>query len=293
MESRVCIILVNYNGTTDTIECVKSLLHITYSEYKIIVIDNGSTEKLEVMEHEILQDERVIVIDIDNNLGFAGGNNYAIDYCKKMYDPEFYLLLNNDTVVKENFLLELVTTAHNWSNIGIVTGKIYLFSKPDEFWYAGGALDLNTGWTSHFGAKEKDNGQYDVDREVTFASGCLWLLPRDTIESIGLMRTEYFLYYEDADYCYRVSEKGKKIVYCHNSAIFHKVNGSTKKISDSERYYMVRNGLYFTELYVGKKMRVKLLHLWQYTKDVLKKRMRIKTFIRAYLDYKRHSFGKM
>lgn len=293
MEPCVCIILVNYNGTIDTIECVESLLNITYSNYKIIVADNGSTEKLCTENYSVLKDAHVEIIDVGANLGFAGGNNFAIEYCRNKYAPDYYLLLNNDTVVKSDFLTRLIDIACKYENVGIVTGKIYLYSQQDAFWYAGGGLNMQTGITSHYGTKEREQRQYDEDKEVTFATGCLWLLPKETVQEVGLMNTEYFLYYEDADYCYRVLKANKKIIYCHDAIIYHKVNGSTKKISDSERYYMVRNGLYFVELYAEKKLKAMIQHFWQYTKDLIKGRIRFKILTRAYRDYRTKRLGKM
>lgn len=288
----VSVILVNYNGTKDTIDCVKSLLNVEYDNFRIVIADNASKHPITRADDAVLQDSRVEILTIDQNLGFAGGNNYAIKYEKEHFDPSYYLLLNNDTVVEPGFIKNMVRKAEMETDIGLVCGKIYLYSDPEAFWYAGGAIDISTGVTSHYGAKEREQGQYDVDREVTFATGCLWLIPQKTIEEVGLMNEDYFLYYEDADYCCRILNNGLKLMYCHDAVIYHKVSGTTGSYSDLERYYMVRNGLLFVHRYATSKMKAYSKHLFQYLKDLIKKRIRLAILVQAISDYTRGKYGK-
>lgn len=291
MEPMVCVILVNYKGTEDTIACVKSLFNVNYTNYRIVIADNKSSVPLSKEDSYVFEDERVIILPTGDNLGFAGGNNFAIEYAMHKWNPDYYLLLNNDTVVDPDFMMHMVQKAESSDEIGLVTGKIYLYSQQKKIWYAGGALETKKCWTSHFGAEEIDFGQYDEDCEVTFATGCLWLLPKRTIEKVGLLSEEYFLYYEDADYGYKILQSGLRLIYCHKAIIYHKVSGSTGTYSDLERYYMVRNGLMFVQKYAKSRISAYFSHGFQYLKDLIKGRVRLRILIRAYQDFYKKKFG--
>lgn len=124
----VAIIIVNYNGIEDTIECVKSLNKINYDNYKIFVIENGSSKKPTKEQIDYLKGQTVY-IESAENLGFSGGNNIGI---RKAIENEFdyVLLLNNDTTVEPDFLSILIGVATKKDNAGIVSGKIAFYSKP-------------------------------------------------------------------------------------------------------------------------------------------------------------------
>lgn len=291
MESRpfVSIILINYNGSKDTIECVESLLRINYTNFMIFILDNGSSTKLEA---KYFEDSRVFVVRSEKNLGFSGGNNYSIEYVKEKYQPDYYCLLNNDTIVDENFLKELVFTAEDGKSVGIVSGKIMLYSNRNEFWFAGGFVNWKSCETYHFGALEIDEGQYDKDIDINFATGCLWLIPAHVVDEVGKMQEDYFLYYEDTDYCCRIIEKGYRIIYCHNAIIYHKVNGSTGKINNLERYYMTRNGFILVKRFGTNKVCGYSAHIWMMVKDILKRRMNLKIAFIAFYDFTHKCYGK-
>lgn len=237
-EPLVYIILVNYRTVNDTIECVESLKQIKYKNYNIVVVDNysndGSLEKLE-------ECTGIKVIESRENKGFAGGNNIAIEYALKN-KAEYILLLNNDTTVDPDFLSELIR--NDSEEVGILTGKILFYTDRNMLWYAGGQISKIKGTTEVNGYKI-DKGQYNENKYVTFASGCCMLIKRNLIEKIGLLKEDYFLYFEDSDYCARVQKSGYKIKYCAKSIIYHKVSTSTGKYSYNYLYYFTRNRLLF------------------------------------------------
>lgn len=237
---KVAIIILNWNGLKDTIECLGSLKKITYPNYQIIVVDNGSKGN----EADVLQEKYknyIKVIRNKENLGFAGGNNVAIREVLKKGKSEHILLLNNDTVVEPNFLDELVKTAESDSKVGIVGGKILYYNDPNKIWYAGGKLDLIRGSGYHF---QKESPK--KEREVTFITGCLMLIKKEVLEKIGLLSEEYFLVAEDVDYSYRYSRAGFKLKVNNNAVIYHKISSTLKGTgSPIEVYYNTRNRVYF------------------------------------------------
>lgn len=235
----IYIIIVNYNGLKDTLECLESLTHIEYHDYKIIVVDNGSTDNsLETLRN--LENDSLIVLNAGRNTGFSGGNNVGIKYAME-HNASHVLLLNNDTIVETDFLLPLVETTKRRNNQAVVTPKIlYEFDKK-TIWYAGGTFDKLTSRTSSFGIHEKDSERFDKEKDVSFISGCCMLLPVSVINSVGLMEEDYFLYCEDTDYCCRIQKHGIKLVYQPTSRIYHKVSASTSKLNETMSYYIVRN----------------------------------------------------
>ncbi|MGN0435176.1 MAG: glycosyltransferase family 2 protein [Wujia sp.] len=238
----VAIILVNYNGYNDTIECIKSIHRCDYNEYKIIVVDNCSSdfsaEKLEGCKDEF----DFYLIKSDENGGFATGNNIGIRYALEQ-GADYVLLLNNDTLVEPDFLRKLVKAYEKHNKCGIAIGKIYYEADRQRIWYAGGSLSKLTGRNAHYGYNEIDKGLYDKECIVTFATGCMMLISRAVLEQVGLLSEDYFMYEEDADYCAKVSRMGYNIIYEPGSVVYHKVSSSAEKLGDLQQYYVVRNKL--------------------------------------------------
>jgi hypothetical protein len=155
------------------------------------------------------------------------------------------MLLNNDTIVKADFLHPLVETAQKDENIGIVGGKILFYDDKDYIWYNGGKINKFKGNVIHFDNNKKNYLNTSDSIECTFVTGCLQLIKLEVLKTIGLLSEEYFLYFEDADYCNKVIQKGWKIVVNSKSVIYHKVSKSTVENSDNYLYYFARNRLLF------------------------------------------------
>lgn len=247
----VSIVILNWNGLKDTIECLESLEKIDYSNYKIIVVDNNSEGNdagiLEKKYRNYKYNKNYInVIRSKKNLGFGGGNNMGIRTILEEGKSKYILLLNNDTVVEPNFLKELVKTAENNSRLGIVGGKILYYNKPNKIWYAGGKLDLLRGSGYHFFQGKINQSEISGEIDVTFITGCLMLIKKELFKKIGLLPEEYFLSVEDVDFCYNVISQGYKLKVNLNSKIYHKVSvskGGENSVIDD--YYVTRNRIYF------------------------------------------------
>lgn len=288
----VCIILVNYNGYNDTCDCIESLTKIDYPNYKIIVVDNGSTVAVNDDDLEYIQNNS-IYLPLTENLGFSGGNNVGIKYSLGI-QGDFCLLLNNDTEVEPDFLSKLLECyfEHECEKIGIITGKICFYKNKKEIWFAGGNLDRNTGKAKHVGYGEIDNGQYDYTNEISFATGCLWLLPKNVINDIGLMSEDYFLYCEDTDYCFRLFNKAYKIYYTGSSKIYHKVSATTGADSPLQQYYNARNTLILIRKYVKHHYLVEKIYKLKLLKNVLNHKVQSKVVKKAIRDYKSNRIGR-
>jgi len=240
MQKEIYIIVLNWNGRKDTLECLESLKNIDYTNYKIIVVDNNSQDG-SVFEIK-KKHSKAIVIQNKTNLGFAGGNNIGIKYATEN-KADYILLLNNDTTVEKTFLNELVKVGDSDKNIGLVGSKIYYYDEPNRIWFAGGKVNWLRNSGMHIGLDIIDNGQFNKKKEVDYLTGCCLLIKREVIEKIGTLSEDYFLYYEDTDYSLRAQNAGFKCIYAPKSKIYHKISRSTKPGSPSYIYYHSRNGL--------------------------------------------------
>lgn len=225
----VAIILVNYNGLSDTIECLKSLENQTYKNINIVIIDNASInqEYYKLVEYIKQFKMRITVLKSDQNVGFAGANNIGIKYAKNKFNSDFFLLLNNDTLVKPDFLKQLMLIANKDKNIGLVGAKIYYYPDKNKIWYAGGKINWFKYTTVHLGDTEIDVGKYNEEVEVDFITGCVMLIKSNVIQEVGYLPEEYFMYYEDFDYCVQVKDAGFKLYYAPKSIVYHKISAST------------------------------------------------------------------
>lgn len=239
---KVSIIILNWNGWKDTIDCLESLEKINYPNCEIIVVDNGSTdgslERIKNHESRI----KFKIVENKENLGFSGGNNVGIKYAMESR-ADYVLLLNNDTLVEPDFLSELVKIGESDKKIGLVGPKIYFYppDKPARAWFCGGKINWLKTRGSHLkcGSPEESESPKISD----YLTGCCLLIKREVIEKIGGLGEEYFLYYEDTDYCLRARKLGWQCVYAPNAVIWHKVSQSSKEFSPSYIYYHTRNGL--------------------------------------------------
>lgn len=225
VNKKVSIILVNYKNYNDTIKCLESLEKVNYPNMSIIVIDNNSEDD-SLMILKKRENDKVKVLESGYNGGFAFGNNCGIR--KALEDKSDYvLLLNNDTIVDCDFLAPLLRVAENDKSVGIVSSRIMFYPDIDRIWYAGGKVDWDNLRAIHFGLKEKISEKYLQKSTVDFASGCCMLISRNAIQETGLLPEEYFMYYEDMDYCIMVADKGFKIEYVPESVIYHCVSSSS------------------------------------------------------------------
>ncbi len=241
----VAIVLVNWNGYEDTAVCLESLKNLDYSNYLVIIVDNGSVDGSEEKlrknypQHTILQSSA--------NLGFAGGCNLGIRRALQEH-CDYVLLLNNDTRTEPNLITELVKTASSNDSIGITSGKVYFEHPPDRIWCYGGSFNVNTGSARHF-LNEQQAAQPLKEPIYLYLPACLWLLKKECIESAGFLSEKFFHLAEDVEYCVRIQQKGWKLALTPKAVIYHKGSSSMKHLSPVYHYYEQRNRLYIVQEY--------------------------------------------
>ena len=225
-----------------TLQCLASLIEIAYPNYHIVVVDNGSED--ESVSAIRATYPNLNIIQNKTNLGVAGGRNVGIGYALEQ-GSDYLLLLDNDTVVDQDFLIEMVKVAERDRQTGILTPKIYFFSHPNKIYSAGGTLSLYRCDFRLNGYDEIDRGQYDWIKEVEHVSGCCLMIKRQVIDEIGLLDENFNPYFgEDTDWCMRAKKRGYRILYVPTARIWHHVVRKTS-LSDQYLYLKGRNLILF------------------------------------------------
>jgi len=300
---KVAIVILNWNGAQDTIDCLESIsvLRVACCVLRVIVVDNGSIdESVKNIKYQISnikninQKLKINLIENRVNLGFAEGNNVGIRFAIKK-GADYVMLLNNDTLVEKELVSQLIKLMEEDERIGILGPKIY-FAPNFEFhhnryktqergkviWYGGGKIDWKNVYCSHRGMDEVDKAQYDQQEETDFATGCCMMVRREVFEKIGLLDKRYFLYLEDVDFCLRAKKNGFKVIYTPKAYLWHKNAASSEKPgSKIHQYYQTRNRLYFGLKYAP--LRSKLALLRESLKFLVKNGIKRKACLDFYL----------
>lgn len=239
--SRVCIVVLNWNGRDDTLACLASLSNSIGHEHELLFVDNGSEDGSEEAVRAGFPE--VHVLQTGENLGFAGGNNAGIRWALER-DFDYVLLLNNDTEVEPDFLDHMLARAAENSTHGIVGASIAYFDRPERLWaYGGGRFDVATGWVRHVQRPVDPNALRTRGTLHFYVTGCTMLLRRDMLEKVGLLDTGYFHFCEDVDLCLRAEAAGYRCVVAPKARLLHKVSATTKVGSPAFLYYNLRSRL--------------------------------------------------
>ena len=307
---KIFIIVLNWNNWHETKECLGSLAKVSYPNYEVLVVDNGSSERppinsLTSPQAPLLSKERGVGGEVaklgraellcnDSNLGFAGGNNVGIKYALA-HGADYIMLLNNDTIVAPDFLTELVRAADGSPSYGILGSRIYKYGTDDVV-FGGGKINKWLNMAGH--AKNYELGI--MNHETDYITGAAMLIRRKVIEKIGLMREEYFLYYEDVDWCLRARKAGYKCLAVNTSRVWHKVSATTKEGSPSYIYYHTRNALMLAK-FNGNILQKVATYLWGLgilVKQIIKfsllpsKRVWARAMTKGVLDFYSAKYGK-
>lgn len=267
---KIAIVILHYVDQPLTKDCLASVAKLNTKDLILntIVVNNNPSENLAKLKKDF---PKVIFLETGANLGFTGGNNFGIKYALKN-QADWVLVLNNDTLLAENLLVQLIKAANLNKQAAIFGPKIY-FAPGSEYhqeryrvgdlgkviWYAGGIIDWRNLLSSHRGVDEIDRGQYDVGGETDFISGCAMFVGREIFNKIGLLDDRYFLYLEDLDFCRRAEKAGVKLIYVPQAKLWHKNAGSSGVGGNLHDYFLTRNRLLFGFRYASPRAKLALL----------------------------------
>lgn len=247
---RVDVIILNWNNPIDTLACLEALMASTYENFRVIVVDNASSDNSVAQIQAAFPDVTLLVNR--ENLGYAEGNNVGIRYSLQR-ECDYVCVLNNDTIVDASFLDELVSEAESAADIGMVGPKMYFFEPRDRIFAAGSFVIWDNGDLNHRGIWQTESAAKplydDRPEDVDFIVGCGVLVKREVIECIGALDPAYYLNYEDVEWGIRAKQAGYRVRYTPRAVLFHKVSASLGQASAANTYYMTRNALRFFGLY--------------------------------------------
>lgn len=256
---KIFVVVLNFNGGDFILDCLTSLEDVKKPKgatLEFVVVDNNSTDgSVKAIKEKFPQ---VTFLESKVNLGFAEGNNVGLRYAVDNGADEI-IVLNPDTVVDQDLVINLDKIAQKNPKAGILGPKIY-FAPGYEFhkgkyqksergkviWYAGGVMDWDNVLASHHGVDEVDRGQHEKIGKTDFISGCCMMVKREVFENIGFFDSRYFLYWEDNDFSQRAKKAGFGLLYVPGAHLWH-LNAGTTGGSGSHLhdYYTTRNRLLY------------------------------------------------
>jgi hypothetical protein len=254
--------MVDNNSSDDS---VKKILEYAKGNLKVkssffdYSLTNKPIEYTVLKENETInhlssyKDVPLTIIKNEMNYGFAEGNNIGIKYGLNKFNPDYFLLLNNDTVVDKYFLNSLVKEGKNNKKIGLLGPKIYYYYEPNVIWCVGGKIDWKFARGLHVGINEVDKGQYNDMMSFEYISGSSILIKKEVIRDVGLFDKKFFLYFEETDLALRASMNGYGNLYIPEAKIWHKVSKTGGGLSKPfGLYYITRNRWLFMNKWAKK-----------------------------------------
>lgn len=237
------IIIVSWNALHHLKKYLPSVAETDYPNYEIILADNASTDGSKAWIREHYPD--VEIATFDKNYGYCGGNNRAVPYAK----GDILLFLNNDVRVEPDWLHGLAECFKKDEAIAAVQPKMLSDRKPDYFEYAGAAGGFLDRFAYPFcrgrifDTLEKDEGQYDFETDIFWASGAALAIRKQTFEKLQGFDEDFEFHMEEIDLCWRLWNNGYKVRFCPDSTVYHLGGGSMAMGSPRKIYYNYRNNL--------------------------------------------------
>jgi GT2 family glycosyltransferase len=234
---KVYCIVVNWNGWSDTQQCLQSLVRQNYPDLQIIVVDNGSSDDSVVRIKEAYPD--INLIELTENVGFAKGNNAGIR-CALSKGADYLWLLNNDTICPPDTATKLVQKFRSSAaKIGAVGSVLYYLDHPAQIQaWGGGHINTLFAYSSHFTCPQT----YGHNDFITFASV---LISKEALLSVGSLDERYFMYFEDVDYCLQLKKASFSLAVAEDTAVLHKEGGGSKRVGARTDRNITKSGMLF------------------------------------------------
>ena len=301
----VHIIILNWNGLENTLECLTSIRSLSYPNLRIHVVDNASeNNEAEIIEKKFAE---VNVLRQKENLGFCGGCNAGIEQAFAE-GADYIMLLNNDALVSPDLVEKLLGAYEKLENPGAVSPVIFKYPETKNIWFsiARWESDWKTGEAKFRLALDedyeslKDKNPYETE----FACGCCLFVSTKVVREVGVFDERYFAFYDEAEWCARMKKKGFASYIVPTAFMYHKVGGSTPSLVST--YLLNRNRLLWASenLTLGQKARAYPVMAKEFVWHLLNAgnfiperkryipRDRSRAFLQAYKDYFLRRFGK-
>ncbi|KAA3616108.1 MAG: glycosyltransferase family 2 protein [Calditrichaeota bacterium] len=246
------ILIVHFGDVNKTGNCVKSIQNCIENpwKYQIVVIDNSGEKQLYKSEFDKIYD-RVTIISVEANEGYAAALNHGIRFSEND-DTAFFLLLNNDLILEPEALAKLYHAVVESPAAGLWGGTLVLSDNPEIIWFGGGEIQPALCRTKHKFFKKNRATITNFKKSNDFITGAMMLVEREVFTEIGLFSTDYFLYFEDVDFCSRAQRSGFYPIVTPDVLAKHDVGAMQNRSYTPEYlYYQTRNRAYFFSSYSG------------------------------------------
>lgn len=244
MNKTIPIIILNWNGLADTLQCIKAVENQTYKEWQVFLIDNNSdNQEAAVLVKEFGKHPQITTITNDKNYGFTEGNNRQLKNLLNNPDYEYIALLNNDAFPQPQWLEELHKAAKQ-NQSGMVASKMINYFKPDQMDNSGHRM-LNTAEVIPIGFEDPiDEHETATENMGACAGACLY--STKMLKDIGVFDSYFATGYEDAEFGVRANVLGYKTVYAPKAVVHHKISQSVSKIRDEEYVLKIQLNIFYT-----------------------------------------------
>jgi GT2 family glycosyltransferase len=260
MVKRVGAVVVNWNLADETVACVDSLLAAGLPANCLYLVDNGSADDSVAVLHGRYGDRIKLIVSAKNR-GFSGGNNLGIR--RALADGmEWILLANNDTVVADDFFTQLMQVAESLPSQRLLGPLILYYDEPDRIWTLGDRALGDTFITRSVLRNRRVPADLPAVEPVDYLTACGLLVHREVFERIGFLDEHFFMYAEDADFCYRAQRAGFQLACATRAKMWHKVSRSTGVYHPQARYWRTCNQIRFYRRHSGGMRR---LLMWAFT----------------------------
>ena len=247
----ICIVILNWNGTSDTLRCLDSVNRVDYQNYQAVVVDNASDEDPTAVIQEQFAD--TIVLRNSKNLGFTGGCNIGIDYAIA-HSYDYIFLLNNDAVIDPKILSVFIEASKEHPDAGALGAKIYRYNRPDVLLHAGGVWSWRDARYLSLGLHQvDDNETWEEIKDTAFIPGCSLFIKTEIIQKIGKLNPDYFLLWEDLELGKAVQRLNYRLLIVPQAKIWHKESASFVGglWAAHRQYFESRNQLLWIERNIG------------------------------------------
>ncbi|MFI5333567.1 MAG: glycosyltransferase family 2 protein [Chlamydiales bacterium] len=242
MNPLIYIVILNWNGRRDTLECLTSVAKIDYPRFAVLVVDNGSTDDSVALIRT--QFPHIALMETGKNLGFAEGNNVGIQEALRQ-GADAVLLLNNDTLVDPQILSGFSKTMTEHPEAGIFGATIFLYDERDRLDHFGGNWNRRRAAFDFVGFRAKEHAKESL--VLDYVCGAAILIRREVFAKIGLLEPRYFLIWEEADFCFSAKRAGFLSRTSPDAFLWHKVSASFTGKKPHTTYYWWRNRLLWIE----------------------------------------------
>ncbi|HMT18924.1 MAG TPA: glycosyltransferase family 2 protein [Candidatus Saccharibacteria bacterium] len=233
-QPEIAVIVLNWNGTTDTLRCLEALKNQTTS-HDVVLVDNASADREALLAQ--IDSSRITVLKNEKNLGFAGGVNTGIRYALE-HSYVFIALINNDAEPERTWLEHLYKSMRENEKVGVATGKLLRRNGTID---SAGEIYTSWGLAYPLGRDEQDTGQYDTQDTVFGATGGASMYRAEMFRQVGLFDEDFFAYYEDVDLSFRARLAGWNIIRNPKAVAIHTVGASSGRVKDFTTYQTLKN----------------------------------------------------